>query len=1502
MSESVVPSALAVLDALPRASIEGVDRHGSPASRHAAKSRTFIAPRTDIEEQLSAIWREVLEINLVGIHDNFFDLGGDSLAAMRVMVRLKETMLIELPIRSLFEAPTVAGMALRIQQTDSGPTALRMIPFRAAPRDGNVPLSHAQERLWFLDQMEPDRAVYNIPRVVSLKGRLDVPSLEKSLREIVRRHEVLRTMIVAGNGRPEQIVAAAAEFKLRASDLRGLPEINRESLAHRLAMEETQSPFDLSRELMMRARLVTLGDEEHLFAVTQHHIASDGWSLSVFWRELSALYEAYSAGRPSPLPELSAQYADYAVWQMQWLQGDLLDRQLAYWKNRLAGAPAVLELPTDYPRPAVQSHRGAWHEFAVDHALMQALQVLSRQEGVTLFMTLLAVWQILLSRYSGQDDVVIGIPIAGRVRTELEALIGFFVNTLVMRTDLSGNPTFREMLSRVREVALGAYAHQDLPFEKLVQELQPERNLSHSPLFQVMFALQNTPEQEADLARLTVHPQAVTSVVAKSDLSLSIHERPDGLRGTLEYRTDLFEAATIARLARHFQVLLLGVVADPQRRIRELDLLTQAERQQVLVEWNQTTTDSQPRTCIYQLFETRVELTPDAVAVSFQSQKLTYRELNERANRIAHYLIGLGAGPDQRVALCMDRSLEMIVGVLGILKSGAAYVPLDPEYPAARLALMLDDAAPVAVLTTGDGRRLLSQAAGVPIIDMIEDQEALARSPVHNPLDFERTDPLEPGHPAYVIYTSGSSGNPKGVVVTHWNVVRLFGATRQFFDFGPRDVWTLFHSYAFDFSVWELWGALFHGGRLVVVPKMTTRSPMEFLELLVNEGVTVLNQTPSAFYQLLEVDRECPNLADRLSLRYIIFGGEALDFSRLDDWYQRHPDDAPLLVNMYGITETTVHTTCLALNRELAQTARGSLIGKNIPDLRVYVLDEYRQPVPAGVTGELFVAGEGLAQGYLNRPELTAARYVPDPFSSDRGARMYRTGDLARWRSDGNLEYLGRLDSQVKIRGFRIELGEIEATLSTLPGVMHAAVTCRGDGPMGKSLAAYVVPAAGKQIDVAALRHDLAARLPEYMVPATYTILDRLPLTGNGKLDHKALPAPDQARSHLAGTYVGPRNLVEEKLTSIWADVLKLDRIGIHENFFELGGHSLLAVTLLAQMRSVVNAELNLRDLFLAPTIAGITSLLNRGLPTGPAQQLSSRPNADHDACVDTKPSTASAPVQRTLEGVPAVADSDSFMDVIRAGVDARTIVCVGAIRVIPAVVKCFPDNVPVWHLKLDGCHVWPPRYLTLDEQIDIYVQCLERHCHRREAAIVGFSYGGFLAYRLASVLTARNWTDLKVLLIDPSVPSRYQQPEPLPAGVSWRSKLRARRILNGLSRVPRRMLRIDTPSERPIESERPVTFDRWTVMNPQERWELMRRHFERNIEAADLIALNRRIALVSSQQYHSRLAQLWQEMESGGVDTCVLPTADYADEHVGCFQGTCASQMGAFMERWYAA
>jgi nonribosomal peptide synthetase DhbF len=906
----------------------------------------------------------------------------------------------------------------------------------------------------------------------------------------------------------------------------------------------------------------------------------------------------------------------------------------------------------------------------------------------------------------------------------------------------------------------------------------------------------------------------------------------------------LFETATIARLAKHFQVLLTEIVADPQRRIREVVLLTNAERHQVLVEWNQTTTEFQPKTCLHELFEKQVELTPNAPAVSYLDRKLTYRELNERVNQIAHYLIGLGAGPEKRVALCMERSLEMIVGILGILKAGAAYVPLDPEYPPARLAATLDDAAPIVVLTNGDARRRLPPSAGSPVVDMIENQAELALSSIDNPMNADRAVLLEPQHPAYVIYTSGSTGAPKGVVVTHWNVVRLFTATRQFFVFGPHDVWTLFHSYAFDFSVWELWGALLYGGRLVVVPRMTARSPGEFLELLVNERVTVLNQTPSAFYQLLQADCERQDLADKLSLRYIIFGGEALDFSRLDDWYQRHPDDAPRLVNMYGITETTVHVTWLALNRELAQTARGSLIGRNIPDLRVYVLDENRQPVPIGVSGELFVAGEGVALGYLNRPTLTAAQFVPDPFSGDPDARMYRSGDLARWRSDGNLEYLGRIDNQVKIRGFRIELGEIEAALTALPSVAQAAVVCRGDGPLGKQLAAYVVPAGGELVDVARLRNELTKRLPEYMVPATCTILGRLPLTSNGKLDHKALPAPDQ--SHRAGTYVGPRDLVEEKLTTIWAEVLKRDRVGIHDNFFELGGHSLLAVVLLAQMRTVVNADWTLRDLFLAPTIVGITSRLKQSLPT--------------------------------------VSDSSSYLETFRAGVNERPVVCVGDRKLIPILLARLSDSVPIWHLKLDGCGVWPPRFMTLEEQIEVYVQTLERHCRNREIAIAGFSYGGLLAYRLASALAARNWTNVKALLIDPSMPSRFDQPASLRSRALLRSVFPARRILKWMARVPRRVGRFETPI--PLH----------------ERWELMGPHFAKNVDAAKFVPLGRPIALVASREYFSRWAKRWQTIESGGIHACVLPTEGCADEHLGCFEGPCAGRMADFIERWYQA
>ncbi|HEV3051001.1 MAG TPA: amino acid adenylation domain-containing protein, partial [Longimicrobium sp.] len=870
----------------------------------------------------------------------------------------------------------------------------------------------------------------------------------------------------------------------------------------------------------------------------------------------------------SPLPELPVQYADYAVWQREQLEGEALDRQLSYWREQLSGTPELLELPTDRPRPPVQTYRGAWVPVDLSLELLERLQALGRSEGATLFMTLLAAFQLLLSRYGGGEDVVVGSPIAGRTRREVEELIGFFVNTLVLRTDLSGDPSFRETLRRVREVTLGAYAHQEVPFEKLVAELQPERSLNHSPLFQVLFTLQNAEGGGAALSGLRVSGVGEELAGAKFDLSLMLVATPHGLRGGLNYSTDLFERGTVERMLGHLARVLEQVAADVDVRLSQLELLGEAERALVLEEWNDTVEYPADR-CIHELFQAQAARTPAAVAVVHEGEALSYAELNAGANQLAHFLRRRGVGPEVRVGICLERSLEMVVAILAVLKAGGAYVPLDPAYPADRLAFTLADAGVPLVLVQESVRATLPAVDGVEIISLDSVADQIASESAENPESGATPDSL-----AYVIYTSGSTGAPKGALIEHRNVARLFSATDAWFGFGADDVWTLFHSYAFDFSVWELWGALLYGGRVIVVPLDVSRDPDAFHALVQREGVTVLNQTPSAFRQFIRVDGEC---GGDLALRNVIFGGEALEPASLREWVERRGAETPRLVNMYGITETTVHVTYRPLGREDVFGGSGSPIGRAIPDLRLYVLDPARRPVPIGVPGELYVGGAGVARGYLNRAELTAERFVDDPFAP---GRLYRTGDRVRWMADGTLEYLGRLDEQVKIRGFRIELGEIEVRLAEHPEVREAVVLAREDVPGDRRLVAYVVGAARAE----ALRAHMRQSLPEYMVPAAFVPLDRLPLTANGKVDRKALPAPELGSAE--DRYVAPRTPVEEVLAGIWAEVLRLERVGVEESFFELGGHSLLATRVVSRVRDVFAIELPLRALFEGPTVA----------------------------------------------------------------------------------------------------------------------------------------------------------------------------------------------------------------------------------------------------------------------------------------------------------------------------
>ncbi|HEX3552498.1 MAG TPA: amino acid adenylation domain-containing protein, partial [Thermoanaerobaculia bacterium] len=1106
-----------------------------------------------------------------------------------------------IPESSLGKETRKLAAQLGYEETPSE-AALQPIP-RGGWREGEpLPLSFAQERLWFLDQLQPGSSAYNIPFALRLTGALDAVALGRVLSEIVRRHGSLRTAFAVRSGVPVQVVAPAVQLPLPWVDLGGVAPGGRETELQALAVAEALRPFDLRQAPLLRALLVRLGVQDHALLLTLHHIASDGWSTGVLVQEMVALYRAFSQGEPSPLPELPVQYADFALWQRGRLQGEALATQLAYWRSVLAGAP-VLQLATDRPRRALQGRREAESGFALPGPVSEGVERLARQRGATPFMVLLAGFEALLQRYTGQDDLVVGSIIANRTRRELEGLIGFFVNTLALRGDLSGEPAFSDLLLRVRESAVGAYAHQDLPFEKLVAELQPERDLSRSPLFQVLFQLQNArmDAEPVKLPGLELRPMGAGGQTAKFDLVLNTFGAGSAFGGTLKYNTDLFEPATAARIVRHFTTLLAGAVAEPSRRLSELSLLSPEENHQLVREWNGAPAEDLGAGVLHERFAGQAARAPEATAVVCEGERLSYGDLEARSNQLARYLVRLGVQPGDRVGLCLERSVAMAVAIVGVLKAGAAYVPLDPAYPRERLAFLLADSRPPVVLTQEAlaDEVLPEPGAGTRVVFVDRDADRIER---------ERTSALRIAvsaeHPAYVIYTSGSTGQPKGVVVRHGNAVRLFSATDRWFGFGPEDVWTLFHSYAFDFSVWEIWGALLYGGRLVIVPYWVSRSPEAFYELLRAERVTVLNQTPSAFRQLIWAEESVLAGAEPdLSLRYVIFGGEALEPASLAPWFERHGDERPRLVNMYGITETTVHVTW----REVGWSDVGravSAVGCPIPDLGVYLLDTSLRLVPVGVPGEIHVGGAGLAEGYLGRPELTAERFVPHPFG-EAGSRLYRSGDLARRLPEGDLEYLGRIDHQVKIRGFRIELGEIESALVRHPAVREAVVLAVEDPERAggdRRLVAWVVPA-GEEPSLSDLRSFLAQSLPDYMLPSALVLLESLPLTANGKVDRRALPAPEAQRLDDAGS-IAPRTPLEAFVAGLWQEVLKLERIGVQDDFFELGGNSISGAVLINRLQQELAEIVQVVVIFDHPTVESLASYLAAEHPSGVARRL----------------------------------------------------------------------------------------------------------------------------------------------------------------------------------------------------------------------------------------------------------------------------------------------------------
>jgi amino acid adenylation domain-containing protein len=1172
LPDFMIPAAFVKLDTLPRLPNGKLDRRAlpEPSRLSSAPEVGFVMPRTPMEDLLATIWAELLHRDRMGIHEDFFAAGGHSLLATQLVSRIREIFRVELKLRAVFEAPTIAGLAEHILTAQRSGLALETPPLRPVPRRGeDLPLSFAQQRLWFLDQLDPGSAAYNLLNSVRLEGELNVPALVKSFGEMVRRHESLRTTFTAMGGEPVQRISEPEGFALPLIDLSGLGEAARAE-ALRLAREDARRPFDLERGPLFRPQLMRLGPEEHGMLATMHHIIGDRWSTSLCIRELRALYEAFSSGMPSPLPELPVQYADFATWQRQYLTGERLKSQLSHWRERLSGAPAVLSLPLDRPRPAMRRFRGASVSFRLPEETQVELARLRHSNAATLFMVLLAAFEVLLSRWSGQEDLVVGSPVAGRSRLEVENLIGFFVNTLALRGDVSGDPSFIELLSRVRQETLTAYAYEELPFEKLVEELQPERSLAHSPLFQVMLALENVPPSKLELLGLSLTSLGLAAENNKFDLTVILTETASGLACSWGYDSDLFDAATMRRCQGYFQELLRAAATEPSRCLSELSWLSEVESQQLLREWNGVPTDCVVTGSLHEQLASIAQRWPDATAMSWEGGSLSYGELNRRSGRLARRLRALGVGPEVPVALCLDRSPELIVAVLGILKSGGAYLPMDPSYPRERHAWILADSRAPVVVTS---RELLAEMPVSPAQWLILEDEDLAIG--------EELEPVSTGaeNLAYVIYTSGSTGRPKGVLVRHGNAMRLFAATQAWLGFDRQDVWTLFHSHAFDFSVWEMWGALLHGGRLVIVPYWVSRSPSSFHHLLRQQSVTILSQTPSAFGQLVTADRESEPAE---SLRLVIFGGEALDISSLLPWWERYGEARPRLVNMYGITETTVHVTYRPVFPADLEKP-GSPIGTAISDLTLRVLDRWQQPVPCGVAGELYVGGAGLAQGYLNRPELTAERFVPDPFSEEAGARLYRSGDLVRYRTNGDLEHLGRIDFQVKIRGFRIELGEIESLLRAHPAVREAVVLASRAPSGDLRLVGYVVPVGGSESTD--FRAFLREKLPEYMIPAVFLTLDALPLTQNGKLDRKALPDPDMSRIRREVEIVLPETPTQEMLAEIWAEVLGLERIGIRDNFFDIGGNSLAATRVTFRLSKSLGFHLPVRALFAHPTI-----------------------------------------------------------------------------------------------------------------------------------------------------------------------------------------------------------------------------------------------------------------------------------------------------------------------------
>jgi amino acid adenylation domain-containing protein len=1176
LPEYMMPAVIMPLPALPLTPNGKIDRERLPEPEEQPAEEGDEQPRDEIEGLLAGIWSEVLGLKLVGRNQNFFDLGGHSLMATQVVSRVREIFHVDLPVRTLFSAPTISGMAEAVAAVRAAHDRGSQRPqLRRVARGPLLPLSFAQQCLWFIDQLEPGSAAYVIPAAVTLSGELNQEALRAALSAIARRHETLRTRFVSTDGTPMQIIDAEPNFEFRFEDLSGEAHAG-EAAAHALLRQETRRSFDLSREHLFRALLIRLSATEHILLMTVHHIVSDAWSMGVLLKGFKAFYQSYCEGSSAALPELPVQYADYAAWQRDYLRGETLERQLSYWRKQLKGAEP-LELPADHPRPPVQTYRGAVEPFTLPSSLVGDIRHLGRREGCTLFMTLLAAFQILLSKYSGQRDVLVGTPIAGRIHPDLEGLIGFFVNTLVLRTEMHRDSTLLEILRRVREAALAAFAHQEVPFEKLIEDLQPARDASRSPLFQVMFIFQHSSRKEEEFGGLRIKPLEVASATAKFDLTLTVLGDSEELNCVIEYNTDLFERERILRLIRHFKVVLEAMAVNPDQRFSTLGIIASDEREKVLRLWNSTEVDYTGEQNVARLFELQAEKTPDRVAFIDGERRLSYGELNRRANRLAHRLSQRDLREESTAAVCVRRSMDMMVALLAVVKAGGVYVPIDPELPSERMAMMLSDSKAGFILTEHSlSGRVSGLKAEVICLD----------SDWHEIETYDSSNlPHGPGGDAalYLIYTSGSTGRPKGVVGTQGATINRFRWMWDAFPFEAGEVCSLKTSLSFVDSVWECFGPLLAGVPAVMIPESIVSDTEALVSRLKQERVTRIVLVPSLLESIVE---NYSNLGELVpDLRFWVCSGEALSSQLAKSFHAAVPGG--LLVNLYGCSEVAGDVTYHAAER--TASIRPVPIGRPVANTQIYILDEQMNPCGVGLPGQVYVGGAHLARGYWERPGETADRFVPNPFATGAGQRLYRTGDLGRYASNGEIEYLGRLDYQLKVRGYRIESGEIESVLAQHPNVRMIQVVAADAGSSGKKLVAYVVLNEAGESAIRDL-YDYAARiLPSYMIPSAFVPLEKFSLLPNGKIDRRALPAVGRTHTLSVGAVAAPSTPVEAALVEIWREVLDLDQVGIYDNFFDLGGHSLALVRLRARIESRLGRSVSLPDLFTYPTIAALS-------------------------------------------------------------------------------------------------------------------------------------------------------------------------------------------------------------------------------------------------------------------------------------------------------------------------